>query len=667
MLKFISKLEKTRNIVLLVFAIVMVLSLVLFYAPTRGDLAANLTTSTETAATVSGEYITVGELARQKENYARFSQGRPFPAKTLLESLISSRVTRIEAARLGLTASDVEVAAEIRKVFKPEDGKPFDQDRYEQNAVLQFGSVRALEESIRDDLSAEKLRAFVTSGVTVSEEEVLRDYQRRNTKFDLSYLVVSPADLAKSITPSDDDLRQYFEKNKQSYYINQPQKKIRYVFLNTAKIGEKLPITDADLRAEYDKLPEDKRIAGVKGREIVLRVAKPEFDGQVYEKATGLVQQLRQGGAAVSEQAFSDLAKGQSENPVSSVKGGELLGPVRENLNNPSDPYQQLLKMQPGQVSEPISYQGRYFILWRGEAVPKPFEDARRELEVSLRNRRAYAAAAELAKKVSESLKQSKDVQKTAQDFATQANMNTADMVRETPFIVPGDNVDKIGVSPQFEEGIAGLANANDVGDEIPVPEGFAIPLLVERKEPRDAEFEEVRSKLVDVVKLEKAREQIENIAKQVAGGAASADALAAAASAQKLTAQESKSFILGSPLGDGPAASTSQQLEDAIYGLKAGEVTKEPVKIGENYYIVGVKSREEANMEEFAKQRDTLTEQMLTRKRSEFFSEYLAATRRKMEEAGQIRIYEDAVAKVDAADSATPAAPQMPLNFPTN
>ena len=95
--------------------------------------------------------------------------------------------------------------------------------------------------------------------------------------------------------------------------------------------------------------------------------------------------------------------------------------------------------------------------------------------------------------------------------------------------------------------------------------------------------------------------------------------------------------------------------------------MTKEPVKIGENYYIVGVKSREEANMEEFAKQRDTLTEQMLTRKRSELFSEYLAATRRKMDEAGQIRIYEDAVAKVDAVDATTPAPPQMPLNFPTN
>jgi hypothetical protein len=41
------------------------------------------------------------------------------------------------------------------------------------------------------------------------------------------------------------------------------------------------------------------------------------------------------------------------------------------------------LTMQPGEVTEPISYQGRIFVLRRGEDVPKSFEDARKELEVS--------------------------------------------------------------------------------------------------------------------------------------------------------------------------------------------------------------------------------------------------------------------------------------------
>lgn len=648
MLKFFTRLEKTRNFVILAFAVLMVASLVFFYAPASSNIGVDLSRSQETAASVSGEEITLGELYRQKENYSRYSQGRPYPAKLLLNGLISRRVTRVEAERLGLTASDAEVAAAIREQFKPEAGKPFDQKRYEQNVIEQAGSIAAFEEGIRDDLSANKLRAFLSSGVTVSEEEVLKDFQRKNTKFDLSFVAVNPAELAQTITPSDDELKDYFEKNKQSYYISVPQKKIRYVFVNTAKIGEKLQISDADLKAEYDKLPEDKKKAGVLGQEIVLRIAKPEFDGQVLEKATQLAERLKKDGPIVSETAFADLAKGQSENAATASSGGQIKGPVKENLNNPTDPYQRLIKMKPGEITEPISFKGRYFILRRGEDVPKPFEDARKELEVSLRNRRAYGVAAELAQKVTDNLKQSKDVQKTAAEFAAQANMGVAEMVRETGYVKPGDDVANIGRSPQFEEGILGLENPNDVGDKIPVQNGFAIPLLVDKKEPRDAEFDEVKSQLIEVVKLEKARNQIEEIAKQIAAGSTTSATLAGIAESKNLKAQDQKSFILGSPLGQGPSASTSEALQDAIYAMKEGDVTKTPIKVGETWYIVGVNKREEANMEDFAKRRGDLMEQMLSQKRGEVFSDYLSATRQKMETAGSIKIYNDAVAKLD-------------------
>ena len=652
--------EKTRNFVILAFAAIMVASLVFFYAPSQSNLALDLGRSTEAAASVSGEEITVGELFRQKESYSRFSQGRPYPAKMLLNGMISSRITRVEAERLGLTASNAEVAAAIREQFKPVDGKPFDQKLYEQNVSEQAGSVSAFEEGIRDDLSARKLQAFISSGVSVSEEDVLKDYQRKNSKFDLSYVAVNPTELAQSITPTDQELQEYFAKNKEGYRINVPQKKIRYVFVSTAKIGEKLSIPEADLRAEYDKLPADKKIAGVLGQEIVLRVAKPEFDGQVLEKATQIVERLEKDNPIVSEEAFAELAKGQSENAASAAKGGALSGPIRENLNNPTDPYQRLIKMQPGEVTEPISYQNRYFILRRGNDVPKSFEDATKELEVSLRNRRAYGVAAELAQKVTESLKQTKDVQKTAADFAAQANMSVGEMVRETGYVKPGDNIENVGTSPQFEEGIVGLENQNDVGEKIPVQNGFAIPLLVDKKEPRDADFAEVRAQLVEVVKVEKARSQVEEIAKQIAAGSTTAVTLAGIAQSKNLKAAEAKAFILGSPLGEGPSATTNEVLEEAIYSMKEGEVTKTPIQIGDNWYIVGVNKREEANMDEFAKERGGLMEQMLQRRRGEVFSEYLSATRQKMEAAGDIKIYNEAVAKLD--DAASPfGAPGQP------
>jgi peptidyl-prolyl cis-trans isomerase D len=655
MLKFFSRLEKTRNFILLIFAVILVLSMVFVGASifdTRNNSLASAG-STETVAKVGSEYVTVGELVRQKENLSQLYGGRAPASKMLLDQMVSQRIIRQEAARLGLTASDAEVAASIREQAKTEDGKPFDMARYEQNVTEQYGSVRAFEESQRDNLSGRKLEAFLTSGVTVSETEVLDDYKKRNTKFDLSYVPVSVTDLAQTIKPTDEELKAFFEKNKANYYISLPQKKIRYVFVNTAKIGEKMPVPEADLRAEYDKLPEDRKQAGVQGQQIVLRIAKPEFDAEVLKKAEQIVADIRsKDGGKISEAAFAEIAKGQSEDPNTARAGGKIAGLVKQNPNNPTDPLQRLLSMQEGEITEPIKFGEKYYILRRGAVVPKSFEDAKKELEVSLRNRRAYTVAAELAQKVADDLKQSKDVQATAQRFAGEANMSVTEMARETNYIKTGDDIPNVGISPQFEAGIANLNNPGDVGEKIPIKDGFGIPLLVDKKEPRDETFEEAKDRVAEAVKMEKARAQVEQIAKDIAAGANDAAGIAAAAQSKGLKAQESKSFIIGSPLGSGPSAGTSEELENAIYALASGASTKTPIKVGENWYIVGVTKREEANMEDFAKQRDSLLQGALMQKRSQVFSDYLAAVKQKMEAAGQIKIYKEALNKVDGLDA---------------
>lgn len=653
MLKFFSRLERTRNLLILLFAVLMAVSLIFggaFYATTRTDANANLTRSDETVAQVGGERVTVADLAIQKEN------GRGLPGKFLLDNLIRERIVRGEARRVGLEATDAEVAGYIRQQFRAESGDAFNQQSYERRVTERFGSVVNFEQTVRDQLSGQKLQAFLTTGVTVSEDEVLNDFKRKNTKFDLSYVPISSSDLAASLKPSDDELKSYFDKNKASYYISVPQKKIRYIFLNTAKIGEKIDISEEDLRAEYDKIPADKKQAGVEGQQIVLRIPKPDQEAPVAAKANEIAAQIRaKESGKISAEAFAELARGQSEDPRSAANGGKLSGLVRPNPNNPSDPYQRLLNMQPGDITEPIKYQDKYYILRRGEAVAKSYEDASKEIAVSLKNRRAYNVAAELAQKVSDRLKETKDVQKTAAEFAAQANMNPTEMVRETGFVKPGDDVKDIGVSPQFEEGIAALQNPSDAGDKIPVKDGFAIPLLVEKREPRDAEFDEVRDRVAEAVKLEQARARVEETANQIAASANSASDLNAVAQSKGLKAQDAKSFIVGSPLGQGPSAATSEALEDAIYNLRVGELTKTPVKIGDNFYVVGVVGREEASNEDFTKQRDELFEAKLSDKRGQIFSDYLAAKRQDLETKQAIKIDKDALAKVDAADAPLP------------
>ncbi len=667
MLKFFSRLEKTRNFVILLFAVVMVLSLIVAGLFMRDDPSINKAGGNkETAAKVGSETVTVGEIAQLKQGRAG-----SLPSKYLINSLIGQRIIRVEANRLGLRASDAEVAAEIRKGLKDETGAAIEQKRYEENVAAQYGSVVAYEQTVRDQLSGQKLEAFLTAGVTIAEEEVLKDFQRKNTKFDVNYVSVNAAELSQTMKPTDEELKEYFEKNKANYYINVPQKKIRYVFLNTSKVGEKIPLSDEDLKAEYDKVPADKKSKGVEAQQIVLRIAKPEFKAQVLEKATQLAERAKKDGATISEEAFTELVRGYSEDAVSKANDGKLPTLVRDNpnlKNNPNavlPPSQTVLGMKEGEVSEPVESGTNYYIFRRGKEIPKTFEDAKPELEVSLRNRKAYTVVAELAQKVVEDLKQTKDAQVTAQKFAAQANMSVAEMVRETPLIKPGDNVENVGVSPQFEEGIKNLENPNDVGERTPIQNGFAIPLLVERKDPRDATFDEVKAQVTETVKIEKARNQVEEIAKQIASGATTAADLNAAATAKGLKAQDQKGFILGSPLGQGPSASTSEQLEDALYAMKSGEVTKTPLKVGDNWYVVGITKREDANMDDFAKQRDTLMQTMLQQKRGGVFSDYLAAVRQKMEKSNEIKIYNEVLEKLDAeTQSTTPQMPKFP-SFP--
>lgn len=668
MLKFFSRMEKTRNFLLLLFAVVMVLSLIVAGSLMGDNPSISTSTgSTETAAKIGSETVTVGELAA-----AKLSGGGRSPSKMLLNfRLIPQRIIRIEANRLGLRASDAEVAAEIRQQLRSEDGTVIDQKRYEENVARDYGSVAAYEQTVRDQISGQKLEAFLTAGVTVAEEDVLQDFQRKNTKFDVNYVSVSVADLAQTLKPTDAELQEYFEKNKANYYINVPQKKIRYVFLNTTKVGEKIPLADEELKAEYEKIPADKKSKGVEAQQIILRVPKPEFKAQTLEKANQIVERAKKDGGTISEEAFTELVRGYSEDAASKALNGKLPTLVRDNpnlSNNPNavlPPQQTVLQMKEGEVSQPIESGSNYFIFRRGKEIPKTYEDAKPELEVSLRNRKAYSVTAELAQKVVEDLKQTKDAQATAAKFAAQANMTVAEMIKETPFVKPGDNVENIGVSPQFEEGIKNLENPNDVGERTPIQNGFAIPLLVERKDPRDATFDEVKAQVTETVKIEKARAQVEEIAKQIASGAGSAGDLGTAATAKGLKSQEQKSFILGSPLGQGPSASTSEALEEAVYALKTGEVTKTPLKVGDNWYVVGVTKREDANMDEFAKQRDQLTQSALQQKRGTVFSDYLAAVRQKMEQGGDIKIYNEVLEKLDAeTQSTTPQMPQFP-GFP--
>ncbi len=658
MLKQLGRLERTRNIVILLFAVLMAVSLVIFYAPGRTANNLDPTRNTEVVAKVGSANITIADVARIRENYAQMFGSRISLAqlggnKRFLDGLISKEVISQEADRLGLGASDAELLEKRDKQFADASGKFVGVERLTEIVNARYGDFDKFESELRAEIAQEKLRAFVSASVNVSDAEVEKEYQRRNTSFDVSYVAITTDKLATKIQPSDDELRSYYDSHKTDYRYLEPQRKVRYLFIDTEKAGSKLPITDVDLKAEFDSLDPKNKEAGIEIQQILLKVARKDLDAQVEQKAKDLITKLRGTTGQATKEAFAEVAKGNSEDPATASRGGLLDKPFKKSETKPNGLYDRAVDMKPGDVSDiPIRFGGNWYILRRGESVPKTFEQAKPDLLVSLRNRRAYGEAFKLAQKAHTRLQETKDAQKVAQE-----------LVHETPFIKPGDDVPEIGANQQFEQAIEQLNNPNDVGEATGVKGGFAVPMLVEKKEPRIPDFDEVKTKIADEIKKQRAKEQLEQKAKDFAASLTGADAIKAAGEKEGYDAGTEDSFKLGSSLGK---AGSSPALDDLIYGLKPGEFSKTPIKVEDKWVIVGVTKRYDADMGGLAAQRDTLKQSMVSERQDQVFDDYVAGVQQRMKQDGRIKIYENILAQLEEDEPA--AEPGLPpgLNFPT-
>jgi peptidyl-prolyl cis-trans isomerase D len=679
MLKFFSRLERTRGVVIISFAVLVVAGLIFAGYNRSGGLAnANPFRNKEVLAKVNGDEVTVADytlLKKKIENqYSQFggqislAQLGMTPDR-ILDQAINSRIAVQESERLGLTASDEEARDLIAKQFSDADGN-FDLQRYKDYVVRTYGSVPLYEQSVRNALSAEKLRSFVTAGVQVSEDDVKKDYLRQNTSFGVVYVPVTAEELAKKVSTTEEEQRQYFDAHKTDYRFDFPQKKIRYIFINQEKVGQKLAVSDEDLRKEYDSLKPENKMSGVRVQQIVLHVARPELDQDILTKATQLVAKIRKEDLTATEEDFADLARGNSEDPSTAKSGGWLPNPVKRNPNrkatatagNPADLLQNTLDWKEGQVGDPLKTGNAYYIFRRGPAVPKTFEDAKQELLISLRNRQAYRAAQAVARKAAEQLK-TVDIQKVAQALAPEANMTPAEMIKTTGFIKPGDDVPEIGSSQQFEDAIKPLEEPGQVGEHVGIKNGFAVPQLVEKRDPRIPDFEEVKDKVAEDLKESRANEQLEQTARNLASDSSSPDALKSAAEKLGLTAETEDAFHLGRPLGK---AGADPALDEAVFALKAGETTKTPVKVGNTWVVVGVRERKDADMAEFDKQRPTLVERALDERRGQVFDEYLVNARRRLEDKDEITINNDTLARLEDTEAPPKATvPRAPLQIP--
>ena len=123
-----------------------------------------------------------------------------------------------EAKQRGIKVSDKDVVEFIEGLpFFQYKGK-FDNKTYTQ--ILQYVfrlKPRAFEEQARGNLILSKLYAQATGNAKVEDKDLRAEYEKANLELSIDYIAALFADFAKKIRPGENELRDYFEKNKDKF------------------------------------------------------------------------------------------------------------------------------------------------------------------------------------------------------------------------------------------------------------------------------------------------------------------------------------------------------------------------------------------------------------------------------------------------------------------
>ncbi len=169
------------------------------------------------------------------QHYARlFMLARDLGMQTFLQDMIAGAtseneayveftwnqlILRHEAERLGIQPT-VKQIAEVVKGFRPFLGAngAFDPSKYNefvQNALPTMGfSDAQIEELAADQLSLQRLKELLGTGVQIPETQSKENYARAYGKLHVSVFRLRSEDLAKDLKITDEDVAKYYEAHK---------------------------------------------------------------------------------------------------------------------------------------------------------------------------------------------------------------------------------------------------------------------------------------------------------------------------------------------------------------------------------------------------------------------------------------------------------------------
>jgi len=203
-------------------------------------------------AEVNGSCITLRDYRRE---LLRFSQVQNESLKDLikrqvLENLIVQELLYQKARSLGFFVSDEEVINTIKSDTTFYEGGAFSPTKYKEVLTRVGLEPREYEEYVRKLLTIQKLLTFIANGVYISDKEKEINLYVQSLLLSGRLYLIRPSDVLSSYSPTEEELRSYYEKNKASF--KKPQ--VRIIRIWEEKDKDKVQAIYSSLRE--GKVPE---------------------------------------------------------------------------------------------------------------------------------------------------------------------------------------------------------------------------------------------------------------------------------------------------------------------------------------------------------------------------------------------------------------------------
>lgn len=598
--------------VLIVVIAAFVLGFVFIDMGMGGMFGGGETTEAAFAARVNGETITYNDYNRALKNVEEMyrqqfgGQFTPEMAAQLnlptqvLDMLVDQRLLSQQAVRLNMTAGPEEVRKRLLSIPTfTENGKFIGMDLYNRYVTgpLGYTSAAEFEADISREILLSKMESAMQNSVVVSPKAVDAEYRRTNESAKVRYVLL-PAATPETVTVTPAEVEAYYKAH-QAEYSHGEQRKVRYILADYAKIRSEVQPTDAELRRAYEARKDQfKRPASAHVLHILVKSepgAAPQADAAARAKAEGLVAQLRAGAD------FAALARANSEDPSSSGNGGDM-GWV--DMGQTVEPFERAIFSIPlNQISDPIRSQEYGYhivkVVERRDQTVQPFEEARPALAANAANDMARDIARTEINRVNAIIKQNKP---TSPD--TFAALGTGRLTsNDSGWFGRGEAIGGLGNNQPLSQWIF-AAKPGDISDPIGTNQGIAIAYLAENRAAGASSLADVRAKVEQDVKMQKAREAARAQLAQMMAGAPTVDAIAAKGLAAPQEVTVSHQGNIPGLQGDTAA------FADAALKANVGQL-QGPVTVGNGAVAFQVVEQKKVTSEELAKNRESFADRL--------------------------------------------------------